>query len=257
MVAIILTDWLGYEPTRVKRVGTADMQVGAEILLTRLAQYSAGVPFFVILVLNELDASGPGEMNEARSAARKARWQRLAGQFPFVREVLFRPNVDFDIGAYDHGLQVLRRESFDGDVLFMNSSLQGPSADDWLGKYHTLFHEQHDIGLCGITLNAMKVFHGIPELPHVQSFFIYTSMHVLNESFPRRLYARALSSKAEAIMHGEIAISQTVLRRGYAIRCAAFPEFIYRFGDSWQIPFVYGWRRNQPELAKRFANTIV
>jgi len=47
-----------------------------------------------------------------------------------------------------------------------------------------------------------------------------------------------------------------VLRLGYALRCAAFPEFIYRPGDAWQIPMVFGWRRVR-ELAEKYANTIL
>ena len=258
MVAIILTDWLGYEPTRVKRVGQTPMQVGAAPLLAALQRFSPGVPFFLILVLNEtqLAAGAPSPTEASKGEVVRERWRSLASQFPFISEVRFRPNIDFDIGAYDDGLQRLRFAKFDGDVLFMNSSLRGPTADGWLARYHALFHARDDIGLFGVTLNAMKVRDGLPESPHVQSFFVYTSMRVLGEVFPERLYQGPFSSKAEAIARGEIAISQAVLRRGYAIRCAAFPAFIYRPGDSWSIPMVFGWRR-VPELAEKYANKIL
>jgi len=256
VVAIILNDWLGYEPARVKRVGQTELEVGAGRILSNVARYTAGIPFFVILVLNDLQSSGRGGPTDPLADAARARWLALARQFPFVRDVQFRPNVDFDIGAYEHGLQVLRRENFDGDVLFMNSSLRGPTSNEWLARYHGLFHETADMGLCGITLNAMKVQNGLPELPHVQSFFMYSSTRVMQAAFPERLYQGSLKTKAEAIVRGEIAISQTVLRLGYALRCAAFPDFIYRSGDAWTIPTVFGWRR-VPELARKYANTIL
>jgi len=258
VVAIILNDWLGYEPARLKRVGAIKMEVGAGPILANLARYSAGIPFFVILVLNEPQPSCPtGSMVETHAdVAKKQRWQSIAKKFAFVRDIQFRSNVDFDIGAYEHGLRILRRGNFDGDVLFMNSSLRGPGSHKWLAKYHALFHERDDIGLCGITLNALSVRDGLPELPHVQSFFLYTSMRVLQKVFPARLYQGALSSRQEAILRGEIGISQAVLHHGYAIRCAAFPDFMYKLGDAWQIPLVLGWRR-VPELAEKYANTIL
>ena len=234
------------------------MEVGAGPILANLARYSAGIPFFVILVLNELQPSPPaGSTTETRADGKKKQWWRsFATQFEFVKDIQFRPNVDFDIGAYEYGLQILRRGNFEGDVLFMNSSLRGPSANKWLARYHALFHERNDIGLCGVTLNTLRVHDDLPDRPHVQSFFLYTSMRVLRAVFPDRLYQGALSSRQEAIDHGEIAISQAVLRHGYAIRCAAFPDFMYRLGDAWQIPLVFGWR-SVPELADKYANTIL
>ena len=138
----------------------------------------------------------------------------------------------------------------------MNSSLRGPGADHWLARYGSLLHERDDIGLCGITLNALAVRDGLAEQAHVQSFFLYTSTRVLHEVFPNRLFQGSLSSRQQAISNGEIAISQAVLRQGYAIRCAAYPDFIYRLGDAWTIPLVYGWR-SVPELARKYANTIL
>ncbi|HSS69732.1 MAG TPA: hypothetical protein VLQ46_03660 [Casimicrobiaceae bacterium] len=260
MIAVILTDWLGYELTREKQLGRSGIRitVGAGPLLANMARFSAGVPFVVILALNDLDASSSSySMVEDRAASARQRWLRFAQQFPFVTRVQFRPNVDLDIGAYDHGLQLLRREKFEGDVLFMNSSLRGPSAHDWLARYHALFHERADIGLCGLTLSAVRVIDGFPKRPHLQSTFLYTNMGVLQEVFPKGLYEGSLSSKQEAISHGEIAISQAVLRHGYALRCAAFPDFIYKLGDPWQIPLVYGWRAHLPELAEKYANAIL
>jgi hypothetical protein len=251
-----MNEWLGYDPVRTKRLGSSPVEVGAGPILMNMARFEPGQPFFVILVLNELEPARSKAPPGLTSERAKEHWTEFASRFSFVREIEFRPNVDFDIGAYDHGLRVLRREAFDGDVLFMNSSLRGPHADDWLARYHTLFHEREDIGLCGVTLNAMSVSDGTPELPHVQSFFLYSSMRVLGNVFPQGLFEGELKSKKEAIELGEIAISEAVLRHGYAIRCAAYPDFVYKQGGKWEIPLVFGWRRD-PELADKYANTIL
>jgi len=63
---------------------------------------------------------------------------------------------------------------------------------------------------------------GRSTLHHVQSWFLYSSMHVLDKVFGESLIdeLEKLNTKGELIMLGEIAISQAILKAGYSICCS-------------------------------------
>ena len=71
--------------------------------------------------------------------------------------------------------------------------------------------------------------------PHVQSFFLYSSMDRLKEVFPRNLPGtHKRLSKEELIAEGEIAISREMLKAGYGIACRVFGEEVFFLGDEWK-----------------------
>jgi hypothetical protein len=151
-----------------------------------------------------------------------------------------------DIGAYDCGYRYLKRRGFDGDVIFMNSSVSGPDRDGWLSDYSSLFHSHPALGVVGISMNSHDTNRGSPEFdPHVQSFFLYSSMDRLKEVFPRHLpETRRGYQKLDLIAKGEIGISREMLRAGYGIACRAFGDDVYFSGDLWK------WERGDPSHSK-------
>jgi hypothetical protein len=243
-VKIVLADWAGYPLFRQRTLWTHRIECGSGRILENMERYQAGVPFDVILVINGKDPFNPASA-----------YQALSKRHAFIEKVLFRDNTGFDIGAYNHGFQLLKNSQYQGDVLFMNSTLEGPSHDGWLLKYQKLFDQHEHTGLCGISMNSHNtnadrwVF-----MPHVQSFFLYTTMQVLQHVFADALCgAEVVDNRQTLIAEGEIGISQNILRAGYGIACLAFEDFFYTENGSWDVP--EGDLRTKAEF-REFANRI-
>jgi len=226
------------------------VRCGLGRLLTNLESHEAGVDFEVTLIISrsrrlphQLFSSRHRQIRHA-----KAIYEELQSKHASISSLHFRGNVGMDIGAYNAGLQMLREKDYGGDIVFMNSSVEGPFEDGWLAKYRDQFYSNPENGLCGATVNShCTIIPSNPFLPHVQSFFLFTNMEKMDLSFPVGLPGqRRFMSKQQAIIEGEIGLSTKVLDAGLGITCQLFPDFTFRRGDSWNIP--EGDLRFQPEV---------
>lgn len=251
---IVLVEWAAYPLARNKIVGKQRVRCGLGRTLQNMARWPAGVPFEVLLIINraepETDRKGwlSGararleqllRRDEARKVERRMNtYARLPQRYPFVRHVHFRDNHGQDFGAYDLGYRLLQREGYEGDVLFMNSSVAGPHRPMWLAKYREQFRRHPNVGLCGISLNSHDTTKDDGRFaPHVQSYFLYTNMQILKRAVGARLFEVDAKDKLDVIEHGEIGISARVLDAGYGITSSSFPEFAYHKGEPWAIPY--------------------
>lgn len=258
-VKIILVEWAAYPLYRNKAVATHTVRCGLGRMLDGLHRYDPGVVVGVTVVINaasEQSVDGPrlscvewpGGMRkpiewmlrrgrERRLARRMKAYFALPRRYPLVEAVHFRDNQGQDFGAYDFGYQLLQRQGHEGDVLFMNSSVAGPFEHGWLLKYRDQFMRHPNVGLCGIGLNSHDTsVDDEPFAPHVQSYFLYTNMKVLEAAVGPRLFNVTAKDKREVIRQGEIGVSGRVLDAGYSITSPVFPEFAYRRGGTWSIP---------------------
>ena len=255
-VRIILVEWAGYPLYREKVVNGRIVRCGLGRVLENMRRHGPGLAVDISIIINgaddeaAMDEGAAGResrpalapirrlVNRRRLATRMHKYERLPRQHPFIRAVHFRDNQGQDFGAYDLGYQLLRQEGYAGDVLFMNSSLSGPHEHGWLLKYRDQFHRHPNVGLCGIGLNSHDTSDGDgPFAPHVQSYFLYTSMSVLERAVGPRLFDADTRDKLDIIRRGEIGVSARVLNAGYSITSPVFPEFAYRRGAPWAIPW--------------------
>lgn len=268
-VKIVLVEWAEYPLNRNKIVDKHTVRCGLGRMLDGMKRYDPGLPIDVVVVINgaaqraELShASGspssgspssgsqwPAALrskvehllrreHELRMARRIRTYAALPRKYPFIEAVHFRGNEGQDFGAYDFGYQLLRRQGHGGDVLFMNSSVSGPHEDGWLLKYRDQFRRHPNVGLCGIGMNSHDTTEGDgPFAPHVQSYFLYTNMSVLEHAIGPRLFEQGAQEKVDVIRRGEIGVSERVLDAGYSITSLTFPEFAYRRGGTWSIPW--------------------
>ena len=262
---IILATWASYGVKRVKELG-CEWQCGVHTVLQNMQRYDGGVDFDLVLVIN------------AASTEQKPVYMHFKEEYSFVHDVIFRSNMGFDFGAYNRGYQLLRASGYSGDVVFMNCAVNGPHRDGWLEAYHRLFHARGEhVGAVGASTFAYAG-HQVPEetakkikkvsgrlpvigewysryalrkyrAPHLQSYFIYTSMDVLTDVFAGALPgANVKDDKLRLISEGEIGLSRSLLDAGYSISCVQFDGFYYRKGGQWRV-----YRGN---LRKKTMNSI-
>lgn len=256
-VHIILVDWVGYPLYRRRWMGRQKFRCGLGRLFDNFSKYEPGLRVTMSLIINtevQYKPSLPEKwiskipplhflifgvrdwIRERRISQRMNRYVQFKDEHEFVKEILYRDNLGRDIGAYDFGLQRLAEVGYEGDVVFMNSNVRGPVADGWLLRYRELFHSNESLGLVGISMNSHGL-HGLEFLPHVQSFFMYSSMDYLTKVYPHGFPGiRADIHKDDLITEGEIGISTLMLDCGFGIACIAYPEFIFSKGDDWKIP---------------------
>lgn len=248
---------MGYPAVRSKTLPRRSgiVHCGFAPLLQTFQDLQSGVDFELTFVVNRQNAQLGDDIAGSRRWS-EDEYSELVDRFSFIREVVFRPNLAADIGGYDFGYRRLRERGFSGDVLFINSSVAGPKDHGWLKKYHDLFRKRPDTGLCGTAVNMIP-FQGHATLQHVHSWFLYSSMPVLEKIFAGRLIddLTVFRTRKDLILHGEIAISQAVLKAGYSICCSAYPELSFREGGKWEYPFRLGWRSDPAFI--HLANTIL
>lgn len=248
-VCIILNEWSGYALHRRKKLGFEKknrVQCGLGRILKVMQNTRAGVEFELHIVVNGESPPKPSRIrsifNKLGMPATKAlsQFNGLKEKYPFITEIHYRSNKGMDIGAYNYGINYLRNQGYDGDILLMNSSVVAAKRDGWLLEYQNLFYssEHENIGLCGISMNSHNTMLEKPAFkPHLQSFFLYTNINTLNVIFGDELSGSQITGdKSQLIEEGEIGISQMALEAGYGLRCSQFPEFVYYKNTKWAIP---------------------
>jgi len=271
---VVLNDWIGYDLFREREVGFYKIKCGLGEICQRMEKYRAGKDFEVHIVINigsVFDIHKPdwsarkskfkefvlrrSKSGFFRVRAQKKRYAELQEKFSFIKSISYRGNICMDIGAYDFAYQRLKSAGYNGDVVFMNTTLSGPHADNWLLDYQRLFYSRENIGFAGVSLNSHNTLKSEQTfMPHVQSFFLYTSMQVLNQAFPQQLIVpEKVKNRHNLITQGEVGLSQHLINQGYGLISKAYPDFAYFKEADWTIPV--GDIRHKEGFAE-FANRI-
>ena len=251
---VVFSDWAGFPLYRERVLDGRSMACGLGHIMDNALRYDPGMDFDAILIINETPYSSTfwdafksvilfapyyrEEKAEQFRAEKQKQYTDLQTKYPFLKKIYFRDNLGQDFGAYNFAIQKLREQSFGGEILLMNSSLEGPFADGWLKKYYDLFHSKDNVGLCGISLHShnTNIQDNPPFAPHVGSYLLYTSMDILNKVYPADITGADTDDKNEIIAEGEIGISRDILNDGYSICCLAHPGFYYENNGNWDIP---------------------
>jgi len=106
---------MGYPPTRSKRLPRLNgiVHYGLLPLLQNFQDLRPGIDFDLTFVVNQRSTPLRQDIKGERLWS-EDEYRGLVERFPFVREVVFRPNLAADIGGYDFGYQRLREREFRG-----------------------------------------------------------------------------------------------------------------------------------------------
>ena len=223
MVHIIIAEWGHYRLWRHKSLHLFHFECGLGPLLSNINRFDPGHPIRITLVINDI--------------SEHTQYEYLKTKYPSIDTILYRSNIGLDFGAYNTGLHYLRQNNYDGPIIFLNTGVIGPTRAEWLTDYLAFFNERPKTGLVGLSVYNKKKF------PiHIQSYFLMSTMAILNHVFPTILPGAQLTKKEDVITNGEIEFSQSIINKGYHLRCIHFPQFTY--GSETVNPF--------PKIDSRF-----
>ncbi len=142
--------------------------------------------------------------------------------------VILKPNTGRDFSSLRQCLLGMKAKAEDDDfILVRNRSSRGPFMDQWYIKYIDQFYAHPDTGMVGSTINLNDHFvRGLKaNASHVQSY-VYLSrwkyFYPLLTDFPG---IQAVTHH-DAIIYGEIELSQRILRNGLRISSLQKPDMI-------------------------------
>lgn len=217
---IILAEWGNYSLNR-KSQNPHNRNNGLYTLLKSIMTNPTSIQFELILIINKGCFNGE--------------YDYLKITFPFISKIVYRKsNRGFDFGAYNYGYQLLKQQSYSGEVVFMNSTAI-VSRDQWLEKYLALLNSDDGVGLCGATYNGLA-FDNMKSYHHRQfylhGYFLLTKMEYLQYIFPNKLTGYTCTNKLNVIKFGEVKISQAFLENGYRLK-AMQHQMSYKKNEPW------------------------
>lgn len=170
-------------------------------------------------------------------------------------------NDGMDFGGYAHFHD--RIKSQDNSYVVLTNSSVNRSHDDGFLESHIQFMESNpEIGALGVSYSSKAYQTLITNNfnPHIQSFYIVTTIEVLNEivdlnksKFP----GKGIMNKRILILKGEIQFSRLILKAGYKLAIVLEDKSVHTFGSKlsfwdngfnrWNLRFEQGDIRTKSE----------
>lgn len=153
-------------------------------------------------------------------------------------------NIGMDFSGYGAFYRIIQKHSNNAYVILSNSSVDSEK-EDFLKGYINYMEKNLDVGILGISYST-KIYQTLISdnfNPHVQSFFLLTTIDVLKEvvklnggHFP----GENICDKRLLIREGEVGISKIVLSLGYNL-AVVYPgigkPFKFKNKSEWNKPF--------------------
>ena len=229
VIKVCIHEWGGYNEHRIKKVkNIKPFPCGLKYQLKRFEDAAANLSIDLTITVSD--------------------FHLLNYNIDKKYKILSVSNAGMDFSGYNAFYQQIKGED-NKFVVFTNSSvnaLQFP----FLDRYIQYFDINPSIGLLGISYNTSirqsLIFNNFN--PHLQSFFLLTTIDVLNEvvDFNNGFPGLNISNKRLLIRQGEVALSTLVMNLGYDLACVLENGDVLQFNKncksdnghlSWVLPF--------------------
>jgi len=228
-IKVCIHEWGGYNEERIKKVkDIKPFLCGLKHQIKRFEQESTSLLIDLTITISDI---------------------HLSKQF-FDKEfkILSVSNIGMDFSGYSSFYQQIKNES-NKYVILTNSSVNARQSF-FLDRYIQYFENNPSVGLLGVSYNTSIrqsfIFNNFN--PHLQSFFLLTTIHVLNEvvDLNKGFPGSNISNKRLLIRNGEVALSTIIMDLGYDLACVLENGEVFKFNKncksdngrlSWVYPF--------------------
>lgn len=231
-VLICIHEWAGYEPKRIKKIGTYinEFECGLDYQLLRFLNYTGRHTTSITLTISER--------------------KKYNYQLPNDVNYIDVSNKGYDFAGYaEYYRKIIEKDTTNKYVILTNTSVE-KSIEPFLDDFIKVFEEDESIGFLGISYNT-KIYQTIIRNnfnPHIGSFFIMTTSDILKQLVMKngnKFPGDGITHKLLLIRKGEIKISSIVLKLGYKLAFVLNDGKLYTFGKrnrfdsgyaTWKLP---------------------
>lgn len=217
IIYVGIHEWAGYDLKRKKKLknGT-NFDCGLQFQLERFQKYKGGLVVDVTVTLSD-----------------DYKYKHYDLVLPFCNRILPVSNAGYDFSGYAAFFNTIRNKT-NSYVILSNSSVNALQ-DDFLDFYVEYMNANPDVGGLGVSL-AMQYNQTLIKnnfTPHIQSFFLMSSIDVLREIVARnrgKFPGDGIKYKLLLIRKGEVQLSQLILDLGYKLAVVQSDGSVFKFG---------------------------
>lgn len=197
-------EWGGYPLIRKKKInGIKEFECGLKYQLQRFEDYKGNYPLDVTLTMSDVHLCKDLNLLKTR-----------------VKRLVSVSNAGMDFSGYKSFYEFVKNKD-NAYVVLTNSSVNKLQVN-FLDEYIQYMESNPDVGMLGISYNT-KCYQSLIRNnfnPHIQSFFVLTTIDVLNEivKLNHGIFPGAgVTYKLLLIREGEVKLSKLALKLGYAL----------------------------------------
>lgn len=216
---VVVHEWGGYELIRSKSIKNGvTFECGLEFQLNRFSNYKGNLDIDFTITISDFN------MHSGINRIRKK-----------CDNIIEVSNEGMDFSGYSTFYEKIKSNK-NAYVILSNSSVNS-SQDNFIDNYINYMQKNPDVGILGVSYCTKIVQSFVKNnfTPHLQSFFLLTTIDVLNEivkSNNNKFPGAGVSHKLLLIRNGEIKISQIAMKLGYNISVVLPTGDVYKFGKN-------------------------
>jgi hypothetical protein len=226
-ISVSIHEWGGYDSVRRKKINKImEFECGLKFQQQRFGRYSGNRNLDICITI-----SNPELLSYSLNADK----------------IIHVPNEGMDFAGYSGFFERIKDE--DNQYIILTNSSVNSRQIDFIDEYIAYMEANPSVGLLGISYNTKRHQTLIRNNfnPHIQSFFILTTLDVLKEIVKKNggFPGLGITHKLLLIRNGEIRFSNLALELGYDLACILDNGIVYKFNksfksdngrNSWEIP---------------------